>query len=134
MSDYDFKAASKDGYGEDWPISYADIAPYYDQVEEFLGVYGSRDDVRNLPNGKYFKTPKLTALEQAFKTKVEAEWPDRSVISWRYAAPNLKRVPLPIARRKGNRPAHDSDRCNCEDESPSMRPPEKQPALSSLIG
>jgi choline dehydrogenase-like flavoprotein len=100
MTDYDFKAASKDGYGEDWPISYADIAPYYDQVEEFLGVYGSRDNVRNLPNGKYFKTPKLTAVEQAFKTKVEAEWPDRSVISWRYAAPNLKRVPLPLLAAK----------------------------------
>ena len=33
MSDYDFKAASRDGYGEDWPISYADLAPYYDKVE-----------------------------------------------------------------------------------------------------
>jgi choline dehydrogenase-like flavoprotein len=96
MTDYDFKAASRDGYGEDWPISYADIAPYYDQVEEFLGVYGSQDNVRNLPNGKYFKTPKLTALEQAFKSRVETGWPDRSVISWRYAAPNLKRVPLPL--------------------------------------
>jgi choline dehydrogenase-like flavoprotein len=103
MSDYDFKAASRDGYGEDWPISYTDIAPYYDQVEEFLGVYGSQDKVRNLPDGKYFKAPKLTAVEQAFKSNVEAKWPDRSVISWRYAAPNLKRVPLPIlaARETG---------------------------------
>ncbi|MGA3009611.1 MAG: GMC family oxidoreductase [Terracidiphilus sp.] len=100
MSDYDFKAASRDGYGEDWPISYADLAPYYDQVEEFMGVYGSQDKVRNLPDGKYFKAPKLTAVEQAFKSKVEAKWPDRSVISWRYAAPNLKRVPLPILAAK----------------------------------
>jgi len=38
MSDYDFKAASHDGYGEDWPISYADVAPYYDTVERFIGV------------------------------------------------------------------------------------------------
>jgi choline dehydrogenase-like flavoprotein len=100
MTDYDFKAASKDGFGEDWPISYADIAPYYDQVEEFMGVYGSQDHVRNLPDGKYFKTPKLTGLEQAFKTQVEAQWPERSVISWRYAAPNLKRVPLPLLAAK----------------------------------
>ncbi|MGA1983707.1 MAG: GMC family oxidoreductase [Acidobacteriaceae bacterium] len=100
MTDYDFKAASRDGFGEDWPISYADIAPYYDQVEEFLGLYGTEDKVRNLPDGKYLYPPKLTALEQAFKAKVEANWPDRSVISWRYAAPNLKRVPLPILAAK----------------------------------
>ena len=100
MTDYDFKAASRDGFGDDWPISYSDLAPYYDQVEEFMGVYGSQDHVPNLPYGKYFKQPKLTALEQAFKAKVEANWPERSVISWRYAAPNLKRVPLPILAAK----------------------------------
>lgn len=100
MTDYDFKAASRDGQGEDWPISYADIAPYYDRVEEFLGVYGSQDKVRNLPDGKYSNKPKLTAVEQAFKTTVEAKWPERSVVSWRYAAPNLKRVPLPIIAAK----------------------------------
>jgi len=100
MTDCDFKAASSDGFGEDWPISYADLAPYYDQVEEFMRVYGSQDHVPNLPDGKYFKQPKLTALEQAFKATVESKWPDRSVISWRYAAPNLKRVPLPILAAK----------------------------------
>jgi choline dehydrogenase-like flavoprotein len=96
MTDYDFKAASRDGYGEDWPISYKDLAPYYDQVERFLGVYGNQDNIRNLPDGKYAHTPKLTAAEQAFKATVEARWPERSVISWRYAAPNLKRGPLPL--------------------------------------
>jgi choline dehydrogenase-like flavoprotein len=103
MSDVDFKAASRDGHGVDWPISYADLAPYYDQVEEFLGVYGTHDHLRNLPDGKYSHVPKLTAVEQAFKATVEAKWPERSVISWRYAAPNLKRVPLPIlaARETG---------------------------------
>ena len=40
LSDYDFKAKSRDGYGEDWPISYADIAPYYDQVDQLIGVNG----------------------------------------------------------------------------------------------
>lgn len=100
MTDYDFKAASADGFGEDWPISYAELAPYYEQVEEFLGVYGSDDKVKNLPTGKYFKAPKLTEVEKRFKGTVEAKWPDRSVVSWRYAAPNLKRVPLPILAAK----------------------------------
>ncbi len=96
MSDYDFKAASRDGQGEDWPISYADMAPYYDRVEEFIGVYGAEEQIRNLPNGHYFKRPKLTLAEKAFKAKIETRWPDRHVVSWRYASPNPKRVPRPI--------------------------------------
>jgi len=103
MSDYDFKAASRDGHGKDWPISYKDIEPYYDQVEEFLGVYGTKENIPNLPDGKYVKTPKLTNLEQDFKKKVESKWPDRNVIPWRYVSPNPRRVPLPIlaARETG---------------------------------
>ena len=100
MTDVDFKAATRDGFGSDWPISYSELAPYYDRVEEFLEVYGSHDDVPNLPSGKYSGTPKLTALEREFKAKVEAKWPDRSVISWRYAAPNLRRVPKPLIAAK----------------------------------
>src|SRR5207253_3231121 len=45
-SDYEFKAASRDGFSEDWPISYQDLEPYYDQVEEFVGISGSSE---NLP-------------------------------------------------------------------------------------
>src|SRR5881396_3409833 len=41
LSDYDFKAASRDGFGEDWPISYADISPYYDKVDTLLGISGT---------------------------------------------------------------------------------------------
>ena len=100
MSDVDFKAASRDGHGEDWPISYADISPYYDQVEEFLGMYGNQDHVKNLPDGKFAHKPKLTVLEQKFKADVESTWPERSVVSWRYTAPNIERVPPPILAAK----------------------------------
>lgn len=104
MTDYDFKAASRDGFGTDWPISYDDLAPYYSHVEKFIGVYGSKDAIDHLPDGVYAKAPRLTKLEQAFKANVESIWQDRKVISWRYAAPNLKRVPLPIqaAKNTGN--------------------------------
>ena len=53
MSDYDFKAASRDGIGEDWPISYQELAPYYDHVENFLKLRGTSDNIPNLPDGKY---------------------------------------------------------------------------------
>jgi choline dehydrogenase-like flavoprotein len=97
MSDVDFRAASRDGHGEDWPISYADLEPWYDQVEEFIGVYGNEDGIAHPPDGKYVGPAKLSEVEQEFKEKIEQRWPERKVISWRYAAPNLGRVPRGIA-------------------------------------
>src|SRR5215831_4275876 len=40
LADYDFKPKTTDGLGFDWPISYADLAPYYDKAERFIGVTG----------------------------------------------------------------------------------------------
>lgn len=84
MSDYDFKAASRDGIGEDWPISYADLVPYYDNVEDFLGIVGTKDQIPNLPDGKYVAIAKMSRLEQQFKQRVESTWPERKVVPWRY--------------------------------------------------
>ena len=53
LSDLDFKAASRDGYGDDWPISYSDLAPYYDKVEQFIGVSGLAEGVAHVPDGKF---------------------------------------------------------------------------------
>ena len=100
MSDYDFKAASIDGQGADWPISYDELAPYYDRVEEFIGVYGNADGVATVPDGKCCGAPFLSLAELALKETVERRWPGRRVISWRYAAPNLDRVPKGIAAAK----------------------------------
>jgi choline dehydrogenase-like flavoprotein len=47
---YDFKPRSRDGLGFDWPISYDDMAPYYDKVEMLIGVYGANDGLENTPN------------------------------------------------------------------------------------
>lgn len=53
LSDYDFKAADRDGYGENWPITYAELAPYYDKVERFIGVSASVEGIAHLPDGNY---------------------------------------------------------------------------------
>ncbi|MCU1481852.1 MAG: oxidoreductase [Subtercola sp.] len=102
-SDHDFKGASHDGRGTDWPISYDDVAPYYDRVEEFLGLYGTTEHIKTLPDGHYRGTSLLTTSEKSFQSTVEQKWPQRKVIPWRYAAPNLHRVPLGIvaARETG---------------------------------
>ena len=43
MGEYDFKPHSRDGLGFDWPMSYEDVAPYYDKTEALIGVYGSNE-------------------------------------------------------------------------------------------
>ena len=63
LSDYDFKGKSHDGYGEDWPISYADIEPYYDKVDLYLGISGHKENLPHLPDSLFQRPNKLTASE-----------------------------------------------------------------------
>lgn len=63
LSDYDFKAASRDGFGMDWPISYSDISPYYDRVDRYLGISGHPENLPQMPDGQYQRPLKLTASE-----------------------------------------------------------------------
>ena len=67
LSDLDFKAATHDGFGDDWPISYQELAPYYDKAEEFIGVSGSRDGLPNLPDGNFMPPMKLNCGEQMLR-------------------------------------------------------------------
>lgn len=50
MGEYDFKPYSRDGLGADWPMTYEDMAPYYDKTEALIGVYGSNEGLENTPN------------------------------------------------------------------------------------
>jgi glucoside 3-dehydrogenase (cytochrome c) catalytic subunit len=63
LSEYDFKAQSHDGYGEDWPISYADVSPYYDKVDLYLGISGHKEGLAHMPDGQFQRPIKLTAPE-----------------------------------------------------------------------
>ncbi len=56
-SDLDFEGPSKDGWEIPWPIRYADIAPYYDKVDQLIGVYGGDDDSDALPGSRFFMPP-----------------------------------------------------------------------------
>jgi choline dehydrogenase-like flavoprotein len=56
-ADYDLKPYSRDGIGTDWPISYEDIAPYYDKTEAFIGVTGSKEGIRSAPDGIFQPCP-----------------------------------------------------------------------------
>lgn len=54
----DFKRKSIDGLGDDWPISYEDVAPYYDKVDRLIGVFGSVENLPNEPDGIFLPPPK----------------------------------------------------------------------------
>ncbi|MCB1503461.1 MAG: GMC family oxidoreductase [Hyphomicrobiaceae bacterium] len=70
LSDYDFKAASRDGYGDDWPITYADIAPYYDKVDRYLGISGINENIPWLPDSIYQRPMRLNEPEVAIREKL----------------------------------------------------------------
>jgi choline dehydrogenase-like flavoprotein len=89
-SELDFAANKKDGHGSDWPIRYADLAPWYDHVEAFAGVSGSKNGLAQLPDGDFLKPMGLNDVEADFKRKIEAQFPGRTVIPPRVA--NLTEV------------------------------------------
>jgi choline dehydrogenase-like flavoprotein len=70
FSDLDFKAASRDGYGEDWPCSYRDLAQYYDIVEKYVGVTGMPEGLAHLPDGQFQPPMPLTCQETLFRNRV----------------------------------------------------------------
>ncbi len=85
LSPQDFEANAKDGHGSDWPIRYDDIAPWYDHVEKFIGVAGSKEGLEQLPDGQFLPEFALNDGELLFKRAVEGKFPGRKVIPGRVA-------------------------------------------------
>jgi choline dehydrogenase-like flavoprotein len=96
MSNYEFKAASLRGSGVDWPLSYEDLAPYYDIVERTLGVHGTPAGIANCPDGQFIGPTKTTKIEEAFRINVEKRLPNVRVTHGRTVKYDNNRVPLPL--------------------------------------
>ncbi|MGH9619310.1 MAG: GMC oxidoreductase, partial [Bryobacteraceae bacterium] len=64
MGPYDFKPYSRDGKGFDWPITYEELAPWYDKAEELIGVFGSAEHLENTPDGKFLPPPAPRCYEK----------------------------------------------------------------------
>ena len=69
-SDLDFEANLKDGHGNDWPIRYADLAPWYSHVERFIGVSGAREGLDQLPDGEFLPPMNMSVTEAHTREKV----------------------------------------------------------------
>ncbi|MFN4084299.1 MAG: GMC oxidoreductase [Spirosomataceae bacterium] len=63
----DFKRGSMTGIGDDWPISYEDLAPYYDKVDQFIGLFGTKEGLPNEPDGIFLPPPKPRLHELMIK-------------------------------------------------------------------
>jgi len=63
----DFKHKSYDGLGDDWPISYEDVKPFYDRVDKMIGVYGTKEGMPNEPDGYFLPPPKPRLHELMIK-------------------------------------------------------------------
>ena len=63
----DFRGKSRDGLGDDWPITYQDVAPYYDRVDQLIGIFGSRENLPNHPDGYFQPAPKPRCYELMVK-------------------------------------------------------------------
>lgn len=81
----DFEANAKEGIGIDWPIRYADIAPWYGYVEKFVGIAGNRDGLPQVPDGEFLPPFDMTAMEKYLKEKIETNFPGRNLIISRTA-------------------------------------------------
>ncbi|MCB0664723.1 MAG: GMC family oxidoreductase [Saprospiraceae bacterium] len=68
----DFKRKDHDGMGDNWPIGYEDVAPYYDKVDQMIGVFGSRENIPNEPDG-FFLPPPKPRLHELYYAKAAAK-------------------------------------------------------------
>lgn len=81
LSDMDFEANAKEGIGVDWPIRYKDLAPWYDYVEEHIGVSGESLGLPQLPDGKFLKPMELNCVERHLKESIANEYKDGRILS-----------------------------------------------------
>ncbi len=93
MADYEFKAASRDGYGMDWAVSYADMKPYYDRVESFIGVSAAMEGLPQFPDGVFLPPMPLNCAESIFTAASKS-------LGWRTTHRRLAQ----LTRMHNNRP------------------------------
>jgi choline dehydrogenase-like flavoprotein len=86
FSGFELSDPARDGIGPRWPLTYADLAPYYDHVERFTGISGSLEGLLQMPDGIFRSPAQLTPSEREFKAIVEGIWPTLHVVPCRGVA------------------------------------------------
>src|SRR5699024_6317166 len=84
-SDFDFEANAKDGVAVDWPIRYKDVKPWYERVEKFVGISGTKLGLPQLPDSIFLKAMELNCVEEHLKGKIAEAYSDRILTIGRVA-------------------------------------------------
>jgi choline dehydrogenase-like flavoprotein len=85
LSPMDFEANAKEGIAVDWPIRYEDLAPWYSYAERFAGISGSKEGLKQLPDGEFLTPFDLNCVEKTAKERIEKAFPERNLIIGRTA-------------------------------------------------
>ena len=85
LTDFDFTANLQDGIAVDWPIRYKDLAPWYNHVEEFIGVSGENVGLPQFPDGNYLKAMEMNCVEDVLKSSMSEKYDDRILTMGRTA-------------------------------------------------
>ncbi len=101
-SDYEFQAARRDGYEQDWPFTYAELEPYYDRVEDYIGVSGSREGLSQMPDGKFLPPMNFSCGELLAKSVIEKQF------GWRLMPDRVANLTVP---HNGRPACHYCDQC-----------------------
>ena len=73
-SDFDYEANAKEGIGVDWPVRYNEIAPWYDHVEKFAGVSGSKEGLAQLPDGQFMPPMAMNVVEKDLAARLKVHY------------------------------------------------------------
>lgn len=84
-SNLDFEANAKEGVGIDWPIRYKDLMPWYDYVENYVGISGEALGLPHLPDGKFLPPMEMNCLEKHVRAEIEKKFPGRHMTIGRVA-------------------------------------------------
>ncbi|TFG78604.1 MAG: GMC family oxidoreductase [Flavobacteriales bacterium] len=106
-SDIDFEANKKEGISIDWPVRYKDIAPWYDKVEEYIGVSGQNLGLKQLPDGKFQPPMKLNCVEEDFQKEIVKNFDDGRLVTIGRTA----HITDPNATFEGRGSCQNRDRC-----------------------
>jgi choline dehydrogenase-like flavoprotein len=97
LSEQDLKGKSFDGYGEDWPLSYKDLVPYYELVEDYVGISGQAENVPELPDSRFHPAMPMSCAETQLRTRV------KSKLGWTVTIGRSANITKPI---NGRAPCH----------------------------
>jgi len=95
----DFEANVREGIAVDWPIRYAEIAPWYDHVEDFIGVSGQTEGLPQLPDGHFLPPMEMNCAEVDVKTAIAKYFPGERMMT-------IGRTAIITQPHKGRAPCH----------------------------